>query len=88
MDTLTLDQAAPLLIGAGQMAVVASTLAYTAKSSPLRLATLALIGGFGYWHYWSCPGLSTSGLWNGTCAATNIIYCQVLGFATRWVARG
>ena len=75
MDTLTLDQAAPLLIGAGQMAIVASTLAYTAKSSPLRLATLALIGGFGYWHYWSCPGLSTSGLWNGTCAATNIIYC-------------
>lgn len=73
MDTL--NPALPLLIGAAQMAVVASTLAYTPKSSPLRLATLALIGGLGYWHYWSCPALGTSGLWNGTCAAWNIIYC-------------
>lgn len=70
-----MDALNPLLIGAAQMVVVASTLAYTHKSSPLRLVTLALIGGLGYWHYWSCPGLSTSGLWNGTCAATNIIYC-------------
>ncbi|SPN99924.1 uncharacterized protein DNG_02776 [Cephalotrichum gorgonifer] len=73
MDALI--PASPLLIGAAQMVVVASTLAYTHKSSPLRLATLALIGVFGYYHYWSCPALSTSGLWNGTCAATNIIYC-------------
>ncbi|MBE3046076.1 membrane bound O-acyl transferase family-domain-containing protein [Candidatus Bathyarchaeota archaeon] len=73
MDTL--NPALPLLIGAGQMVVVASTLAYTPKSSPLRLATLALIGGFGYWHYQSCPAFSTSGLWNSTCAAWNIIYC-------------
>jgi len=66
---------APLLIGGAQMVIVASTLAYTSKTSPLRFITLAVIGGLGYWHYWSCPSLSTSGLWNGTCAATNIIYC-------------
>lgn len=71
----TLNPAKPLLIGAAQMAVVASTLAYTPKSSPIRLITLAVIGGLGYWHYWSCPAFSTSGLWNGTCAAWNIIYC-------------
>jgi hypothetical protein len=65
---------APLLIGAAQMVIVASTLVYTPKSSPLRLITVAATLFLGYQHYTSCRTFTTSGLWNGTSAATNIIY--------------
>jgi hypothetical protein len=64
-----------LLLGAVQMALVASTLAYAPKLSALRLVTLALLGPLGYYWYWSSSGLCTSGLWNGTCAAMTVVYC-------------
>lgn len=73
MDNL--DPVPVLLLGTAQMASVAATLAYTPKSSPFRYVTLALVGGLGYNWYWSCAKLSTSGLWNGTSAATVVIYC-------------
>jgi hypothetical protein len=63
-----------LLLGTAQMVLVASTLTYTQKSSPLRLVTLALVGGLEYSWYWSSSELCTSGLWNGTCAAMTVVY--------------